>query len=61
MILPIPEILNGMQLYELKWVQGLQADILKLPNGYLLGTYDSATDSVKAYCFIPYSSEEGLK
>ena len=46
-------ILKELKPYERKWCNEIQADIVKLPHGYLLGSWDSEKDVMTSYCFVP--------
>ena len=47
------EFLSKLKVFERVWCNEIQADIVKLPNGHLLGTYDAQSDSILSYCFVP--------
>ena len=46
------KILEELKPYENKWCNQLSADIVKLPNGFLIRDYDSDTDKITGTIFV---------
>ncbi len=49
----LEELLKELKPFERDYCNEIQADVIMLQNGYLVGTYDHDTDKMTSYCFVP--------
>ena len=51
-------IVEKLKPYESEWCPEISADIMMLPHGYVIGTYDIERDMLLSRCFVPHPIQE---